>query len=119
MARRIAAVSTDYLLREVGKLDDAVQILPEQVVILTGLTRNMLRERMRTRPPQPPHPMPREGPLVAAGLGTAAAGAVGKAIDLAADFTLDIADEFFLSELIKGWTPRMFFDDMRKLNVSK
>jgi hypothetical protein len=60
VAKRIAAVSTEYLLREVGKLDDAVQLLPEQVVILTGLTRNKLRERMQTRPPQPPYPMPRE-----------------------------------------------------------
>ena len=47
-------------MREVGHLDDSVLLLPQQVFILTGLSLGMLKERMRTRPPQPPHPMPRE-----------------------------------------------------------
>jgi hypothetical protein len=58
--KRIPAVSTDILLREVASLDNSVLLLPQQVVIFTGLTRGMLKERMRTRPPQPPFPMPRE-----------------------------------------------------------
>lgn len=58
--KRTPAVSTDLLLREVASLDDSVLLLPQQVVIFTGLTRGMLKERMRTRPPQPPFPMPRE-----------------------------------------------------------
>jgi hypothetical protein len=60
MPRRVAAVSTEFLMREVGHLDDSVLLLPQQVFILTGLSLGMLKERMRTRPPQPPHPMPRE-----------------------------------------------------------
>lgn len=60
MPKRIAAIPTDFLLREVASLDDSVLLLPEQVMIFTGLTRGMLKERTRTRPPQPPHPMPRE-----------------------------------------------------------
>ena len=60
MPKRIAAIPTDFLLREVASLDDSVLLLPEQVMIFTGLTRDMLKERTRTRPPQPPFPMPRE-----------------------------------------------------------
>jgi hypothetical protein len=60
MPKRIAAIPTDFLLREVASLDDSVLLLPEQVMIFTGLTRGMLKERTRTRPPQPPFPMPRE-----------------------------------------------------------
>lgn len=60
MPRRVAAVSTEFLMREVGHLDDSVLLLPQQVFILTGLSLGMLKERMRTRPPQPPFPMPRE-----------------------------------------------------------
>jgi hypothetical protein len=60
MPRRVAAVSTEFLLREVSHLDDSVLLLPQQVFIMTGLSLGMLKERMRTRPPQPPHPMPRE-----------------------------------------------------------
>ena len=47
-------------MREVSHLDDSVLLLPQQVFIMTGLSLGMLKERMRTRPPQPPHPMPRE-----------------------------------------------------------
>lgn len=55
MPKRIAAIPTDFLLREVASLDESVLLLPEQVMIFTGLTRGILKERMRTRPPQPPH----------------------------------------------------------------
>lgn len=57
--KRIPAASTDVLLREVASLDDNVLLLPQQVVIFTGLTRGVLKEWMRTRPPQAPFPMPR------------------------------------------------------------
>ena len=33
----------------------------------------------------------------------------------AVDFTLDLLDEFLLEGLRKGWHPRMFFNDLRKL----
>lgn len=57
--KRIPAASTDVLLREVASLDDNVLLLPQQVVIFTGLTRGVLNEWMCTRPPQAPFPMPR------------------------------------------------------------
>ena len=60
MPKRVAAVSTEFLMRQVGSLDDSVLLLPQQVFVLTGLSLGMLKERMRTRPPQPPHPMPRD-----------------------------------------------------------
>ena len=56
-----------------------------------------------------------EGPLLATGIGAAAASAVGKALDYGADFALDMADEFAIGEWTKGWTPQMFFEDLRKL----
>jgi hypothetical protein len=53
---------------------------------------------------------------VIAGAGGAIGGAfVGKTLDIGADLTLDLVDEFLLNGLTKGWTPRMFFDDLRKL----
>lgn len=36
----------------------------------------------------------------------------GAALDKILDFTLDMADEYFLSELLKGWTPRMFINEI-------
>ena len=41
---------------------------------------------------------------------------VAKALEPAAEFGLDLVDSFLLDRLLKGWTPRMFFDDLRKLN---
>lgn len=32
------------------------------------------------------------------------------------DYMLDMADEYLLSELIKGWTPKIFIDDIKQLN---
>jgi hypothetical protein len=37
---------------------------------------------------------------------------------LGAGLAFDLLDEFFLSELSKGWSPRMFFDDMREFQES-
>jgi hypothetical protein len=62
MPKRIAAIPTDFLLREVASLDDSVLLLPEQVMIFTGLTRGILKERMRTRPTATASPdAPRKG----------------------------------------------------------
>lgn len=47
--------------------------------------------------------------------GTALGGLAGQALVPAADFALDLVDEYFVTELLKGWKPRMFIDDMRKL----
>jgi len=60
---------------------------------------------------------------VGAGVGALIAGAeggfflgatAGKLLEPAADFAMDMIDEFLISGLTKGWTPRMFFDDLRK-----
>lgn len=40
-------------------------------------------------------------------------GPAGLAVGWGAGLALDLIDRFFISELSKGWTPRMFFDDMR------
>ncbi|MGN6094264.1 MAG: hypothetical protein ACTHOL_18085 [Luteibacter jiangsuensis] len=56
MPKRIAAIDDQTLLREVGHLSDEILLLPSQVAFLTGLSVDMLSERMRTRPPAPPVP---------------------------------------------------------------
>jgi len=62
MPKRVPAIPDDILRREVGHLADDVLLLPVQVTLLTGLSVGQLKERLRTRPPQPPHPEPRERP---------------------------------------------------------
>jgi len=52
-----------------------------------------------------------EGAVPGAMLGGLAAQAAGPVVDVA----LDLLDEFLLDGLQKGWHPRMFFDDLRKL----
>lgn len=52
-----------------------------------------------------------EGAIPGAMLGGLAAQAAGPAVDVA----LDLLDEFLLDGLQKGWHPRMFFDDLKKL----
>jgi hypothetical protein len=53
-----------------------------------------------------------EGAVPGAVLGGIAAQAAGPAVE----FALDLLDEFLLDGLRKGWHPRMFFDDLRKLD---
>lgn len=60
MPKRKPAIDDDTLRREVGHLADEVLLLPQQVSLLTGLSVGMLKERLRTQPPKPPHPEPRE-----------------------------------------------------------
>jgi hypothetical protein len=43
--------------------------------------------------------------------------AVAKIVEAGADFTLDLVDEFLISGLTKGWSPRMFFDDLGRLRA--
>lgn len=62
MPKRIPAIPDELLIREVGHLSDEVLLLPRQVQVLTGLSVSQLKERLRTRPPKPPHPEPRERP---------------------------------------------------------
>jgi hypothetical protein len=50
-------------------------------------------------------------------IGTAVGGVIGMALEPAADFALDMIDEYFVTELLKGWKPRMFIEDMRKLQA--
>jgi hypothetical protein len=44
---------------------------------------------------------------------------VAKAVETGADFTLDLVDEFLISDLTKGWSPRMFFYDLAKLRAGQ
>lgn len=62
MPKRLAAIPDDVLIREAGHLSDELLLLPRQVQFLTGLSVGQLKERLRTRPPKPPHPEPREKP---------------------------------------------------------
>jgi hypothetical protein len=47
--------------------------------------------------------------------GTAIGGIVGQLLSPATDIIFDLADEFLLTELLKGWTPRVFFNHLEKL----
>ena len=46
---------------------------------------------------------------------TVAGGIIAQAASPAVDFALDLLDEFLLDGLREGWQPRMFFDDLRRL----
>lgn len=58
------------------------------------------------------------GLLIAGPAGAAGGAGVAKLLEPAADFGLDMLDEFVLSGLTKGWTPKIFFDDLAKLEKS-
>lgn len=58
------------------------------------------------------------GTLIGGAEGGAAGAITGKLLEPAADFALDLLDEFLISGLTKGWTPRMFFDDLRKAGAT-
>jgi hypothetical protein len=47
--------------------------------------------------------------------GMVAGGIIAQAAGPAVDFALDLLDEFLLEGLRKVWRPRMFFDDLRRL----
>jgi hypothetical protein len=55
------------------------------------------------------------GALIGGVEGTVGGAVVGKGLEVGADFALDLVDEFLLSGLTKGWSPKMFFDDLEKL----
>jgi hypothetical protein len=55
------------------------------------------------------------GAMVGGAEGALGGAAVGKSLEVGADFALDLVDEFLLSGLTKGWSPKMFFDDLEKL----
>lgn len=42
-------------------------------------------------------------------------GALGGLMSPVVDVGLDMIDEYFLTELTKGWTPQLFFDELRSL----
>lgn len=52
---------------------------------------------------------------IAGPTGAAIGGFTGSLLFPTADFALDMLDEYFISEVLKGWTPRMFFDELNKL----
>ncbi|WP_455928780.1 hypothetical protein [Pseudomonas fluorescens] len=55
------------------------------------------------------------GTLIAGPLGTLVGPAAVKILEPVADVGLDLMDEFLISGLTKGWTPKMFIEDFRKL----
>ena len=56
------------------------------------------------------------GAIISSSIGGAAlGGAAGSMLSPTADWGLDLLDEFVLSGLRKGWTPKIFFDDIEKL----
>lgn len=58
------------------------------------------------------------GVLVAGSAGAIGGAGVAKILEPAADLGLDMLDEFVLSGLTKGWTPKMFLEDVGKLEKS-
>nr|WP_315425690.1 hypothetical protein [uncultured Albidiferax sp.] len=56
------------------------------------------------------------GALIAGVPGSVTGAALIKAAEPAVDFALDLVDEFLLDGLTKGWSPRVFVDDIRKLS---
>ncbi|WP_050453458.1 hypothetical protein [Candidatus Burkholderia verschuerenii] len=50
-----------------------------------------------------------EGAVIAGSL------ALSKVLDPLADVSLDLLDTFVLDGLTKGWTPKIFFDDLERL----
>jgi hypothetical protein len=55
------------------------------------------------------------GALIGGAEGAVGGAAVGKTLEVGADWALDLIDEFLISGLTKGWSPRMFFDDLGRL----
>lgn len=54
------------------------------------------------------------GALIAGIPGSMAGAGIIKIAEPAVDFAIDLVDEFLLDGLLKGWTPRLFIDDLRK-----
>jgi len=52
--------------------------------------------------------------IEASALGAVAGGVAGKVLESVADLGLDLLDNFLLDGLLKGWSPRMYFDDLKK-----
>lgn len=59
------------------------------------------------------------GAVVGGVEGALGGAAIGKVIETGADFGLDLIDEFLISGITKGWSPRMFFDDLGKFRAQK
>ncbi|UTP38172.1 hypothetical protein M9M90_13190 [Phenylobacterium sp. LH3H17] len=58
------------------------------------------------------------GGLLGGPLGAAMGGVAGKLVEPVADIGLGLADTFLLDSASKGWSPRFFFDDLRKLKLN-
>lgn len=50
-------------------------------------------------------------------VGAIAGATAGKLIEPALSFGLDLVDEYLINGLTKGWTPRMFFSEIKKAGV--
>ena len=58
------------------------------------------------------------GAMIAGPIGALTGASAAKILEPAADFGLDLLDEFVLTGLTQGWTPKMFFNDIEKLKKS-
>jgi len=58
------------------------------------------------------------GALIAGHTGAVGGVGVSRILEPTADIGLDMLDEFVLSGLTKGWTPKLFFDDIEKIKKS-
>lgn len=54
---------------------------------------------------------------LASPVGSAIGGVVGPLVSPAADIGLDLVDQFFLDGLLKGWSPKMFIDEVKGLKI--
>lgn len=55
------------------------------------------------------------GALLAGPIGAAGGATAARILEPVTDLGLDLIDEFVVSGLTKGWTPKMFFDDIESL----
>jgi hypothetical protein len=57
------------------------------------------------------------GALLAGPIGAAGGATAARILEPLTDLGLDLIDEFVLSGLTNGWTPKMFFDDLERLRM--
>lgn len=57
------------------------------------------------------------GALLAGPVGAAGGATAARILEPLTDLGLDLIDEFVLSGLTNGWTPKMFFDDLKRLRI--
>jgi hypothetical protein len=59
------------------------------------------------------------GAAIAGAEGALGGAAVARVLEPVAELGLDLVDEFLLAGLTKGWSPRLFFDELEKLPATR